>query len=296
MSKYTINWILLVILSAVWGGAFTLNKEALKNFGPELIVAGRLIIGSIVLAALVYFLYKKIRFEFNQIKYFLFMSIVGIVAPFLFIVYGQKNLDSSLAGILMAIMPISTLVLAHSFLSDEYMTKRKLTGFLLAFFGVIILIMPNEISVQEGYTEKIYSELMVIFGAVLYSAAAVYGKRFKNTDPLNASTGTIFLSALIMLIYLYLFVDVDKNFVTIFSSIPILLLGVFCTAFATILYFHILQTSGATFLSVMNYLIPGWAIIFGIIFFEEKILWNYLVGLLVIISGIRISQKDIHLH
>ena len=80
-----------------------------------------------------------------------------------------------------------------------------------------------------------------------------------------------------------------------FSSIPIILLGVFCTAIATILYFQILQTSGASFLSIMNYLIPAWAIIFGVIFFNEKILWNYFFGLFIIILGIKISQKDVEL-
>ena len=126
MRIYTINWILLMILSAVWGGAFTLNKQALNNFTPELIVAGRLIIGSIILILLVYFIYKKVRFEYKQIKYFLVMSIVGIVAPFLFIAHGQKNIDSALAGILMSIMPISTLLLAH--VKADHVTISVLGG------------------------------------------------------------------------------------------------------------------------------------------------------------------------
>ena len=296
MRIYTINWILLIILSAVWGGAFTLNKQALNNFTPELIVAGRLIIGSIILILLVYFIYKKVRFEYKQIKYFLVMSIVGIVAPFLFIAHGQKNIDSALAGILMPIMPISTLLLAHFFLRNENITRKKIIGFFLAFLGVTILILPNKFSFQAEYLNNLYSQLMVIFGAILYSAAAVYGKRYKNTDPLSASTGTIFFSAIIMFIYLSLFESIDENFINVFKSTPIISLGVFCTALATILYFHILQTSGATFVSIMNYLIPVWAILFGVIFFEEKILWNYLIGLLIIIFGIQISQKDIYIH
>ena len=196
MRIYTINWILLIILSAVWGGAFTLNKQALNNFTPELIVAGRLIIGSIILILLVYFIYKKIRFEYKQIKYFLVMSIVGIVAPFLFIAHGQKNIDSALAGILMSIMPISTLLLAHFYLRNENITRKKIIGFFLAFLGVTILILPNKFSFQAESLNNFYSQLMVIFGAILYSAAAVYGKRYKNTDPLSASTGTIFFSTL----------------------------------------------------------------------------------------------------
>jgi len=68
------------------------------------------------------------------------------------------------------------------------------------------------------------------------------------------------------------------------------ILGVFCTAFATIIYFQILQSSGATFISIMNYLIPVWAIFFGVIFFNEDVSWNYLVGLIIVILGIQISQ------
>jgi drug/metabolite transporter (DMT)-like permease len=295
MRTYTINWILLIVLSAVWGGAFTLNKQALNSFTPELIVTGRLIIGSVILTLLIYFIYKKIKFRFNQIGYFLVMSIVGIVAPFLFIAYGQQNIDSALAGILMSVMPISTLMLAHLFLNNERMTKKKLLGFILAFLGIIVLLMPNKTIFGGELREELYSELMVVLGAILYSAAAVYGKKYKNTDPLNASAGTIFFSAVIMFIYLSLFEGIDAGLLEAFSSTPIIFLGVFCTALATILYFHILQTSGATFVSIMNYLIPIWAIVFGVIFFKEKILWNYLIGLLIIILGIQISERDIYL-
>ena len=112
---------------------------------------------------------------------------------------------------------------------------------------------------------------MVVLGAILYSAAAVYGKKFKNTDPLNASAGTILFSAIIMLVYLLLFERGNIELIGTFTSIPIILLGVFCTALATILYFHILQTSGATFVSIMNYLIPIWAIVFGVIFFSNNL-------------------------
>lgn len=293
MRIYTINWILLMILSAIWGGAFTLNKQALNNFSPELIVTGRLIIGSIILVLLVYLIQKRIKFHFQQLGYFLVMSVIGIVVPFLLIAHGQKNIDSALAGILMSTMPISTLILAHFFLSDESMTRKKIIGFTLAFLGIVILIFPDKINYEGNYLENLYSQLMVILGAILYSAAAVYGKRYKNTDALNASTGTILFSAIIMFIYLYFFVSIDESFVMVFKSWSIILLGVFCTAVATILYFQILQTSGASFLSIMNYLIPAWAIVFGVIFFNEKILWNYFFGLLIIILGIKISQKDV---
>lgn len=292
MTPYTTNWILLLLLSAIWGGAFTLNKFALEAYTPEFLVAGRLVIASIILLGFVLIVSRKIDLAFSNWRYYFFMSIVGIVAPFLLISHGQIDIDSSLAGILMSTMPISTLILSHFFLDDESMTNKKLAGFLVAFIGIIILIMPDKNIVEENFIDGIYSELMVIGGAILYSFAAVYGKRFRITNPLNASTGVILYSAIIMLIYLIFNFDLAP---TVYASsnhiIAVIILGVFCTAIATIIYFQILQSSGATFISIMNYLIPIWAILFGVIFFKEDVSWNYFLGLIIIIFGIQLSQN-----
>jgi drug/metabolite transporter (DMT)-like permease len=291
MTSYTTNWILLMLLSAIWGGAFTLNKFALEAYSPEVLVTGRLLIASIVLLGFVLIIFKKINIDLSNWRYYFFMSIVGIVAPFLLISYGQIGIDSSLAGILMSTMPISTLILSHFFLDDENMTKKKLIGFLVAFTGIIILIMPDKNIIENNFIDGIYSELMVISGAILYSFAAVYGKRFKITNPLNASTGVILYSAVIMSIYIMLNFDLTPHSYGDYKHITaVVILGVFCTAIATIIYFQILQSSGATFISIMNYLIPVWAILFGVIFFNEDVSWNYLVGLIIVILGIQLSQ------
>ena len=292
MNTYTINWILLLLLSAIWGGAFTLNKYALEAYSPEILVTGRLLVASLALILIVLVIFKKVKINPSDWRYYLFMSIVGIVAPFLLISYGQLGIDSSLAGILMSTMPISTLILSHFFLDDERMTKTKLIGFLIAFIGIVILIMPGKNTLHTSMLDGLSSELMVISGAILYSFAAVYGKRFKITDPLNASTGVTLYSAVIMLIYLIFNPSIIPNDFGDMSHLSaVLILGIFCTAIATIIYFQILQSSGATFISMMNYLIPVWAILFGVIFFNENTVWNYFIGLLIIIFGIQLSQN-----
>ncbi len=281
-----------MILSAIWGGAFTLNKLALNFYSPEFIVLARLIIGTFVLLLLLMIIYKKITISLKDWQYYLFMSTVGIVVPFILIVYGQQQIDSSLAGILMATMPISTIILSHFFLNDEKLTKRKFAGFIIAFIGIAILIIKDFTKIEINILSDISSELMVMSGAILYSCSAVYGKRYKHTDPLSASTGTIFFSSIIMLFYLVIFTPTEFNNIDLYNSTSLILLGVFCTAIATIIYFQILQTSGASFISIMNYLIPIWAILFGVIFFQEQIFLNYIIGLMLVILGINISQKD----
>ena len=147
------NWFLLILLSAIWGGAFTLNKMALDSFTPEVIVAGRLISGSVFLVALIYFLYKRFSINLAQVNYYLFMSLVGIVIPFIAIITGQKNIDSAMAGILMATMPISTILLSHLFLDDEKMNKQKFIGFIISFLGVFILIYRDDLFIDNSISE-----------------------------------------------------------------------------------------------------------------------------------------------
>ena len=285
------NWFLLILLSAIWGGAFTLNKMALDSFTPEVVVAGRLISGSVFLVALIYFLYKRFSINLAQVNYYLFMSLVGIVIPFIAIITGQKNIDSAMAGILMATMPISTILLSHLFLDDEKMNKQKFIGFIISFLGVFILIYRDDLFIDNSISETFESQLLVILGATLYAFAAIYGKKYKITDPLSASTGTILFATFFMTIYL-IFIDQSKpSYSNLLLDMNILLLGVLCTAIATVIYFQILQSEGASFISMMNFLIPLWAILFGIIILNDQFSWNYILGLLVILFGIKLANS-----
>ena len=290
MNLFKTNWFLLILLSAVWGGAFTLNKLALDSYTPEVIVAGRLIVGSAFLIVLVYFMYKRFTINFSQLNYYLFMSLVGIVIPFIAIINGQKNIDSAMAGILMATMPITTIMLSHFFLVDEKMNKQKFIGFIISFFGVFVLIYRDNLFINNSFSSTLESQLLVMLGSTLYSVAAIYGKRYKMTDPVSASTGTILFATFFMTIYLLFIDDSNPNLSQLMLNTNILLLGILCTAIATIIYFQILQTSGASFLSIMNFLIPLWAILFGILILDDAFSWNYILGLLVILLGIKLAN------
>ena len=291
MNLFKTNWFLLILLSAVWGGAFTLNKLALDSYTPEVIVAGRLIVGSVFLIVLVYFMYKRFTINFSQLNYYLFMSLVGIVIPFIAIINGQKHIDSAMAGILMATMPITTIMLSHFFLVDEKMNKQKFIGFIISFFGVFILIYRDNLFINNSFSSTLESQLLVMLGSTLYSVAAIYGKKYKMTDPVSASTGTILFATFFMIIYLLFIDDSNPNLGELMLNTNILLLGILCTAIATIIYFQILQTSGASFLSIMNFLIPLWAILFGILILDDAFSWNYILGLAVILLGIKLANS-----
>ncbi len=220
------------------------------------------------------------------------MSLVGIVIPFIAIITGQKNIDSAMAGILMATMPISTILLSHIFLDDEKMNKQKFIGFIISFLGVFLLIYRDDLFKDNSISETFESQLLVMLGATLYAFAAIYGKKYKITDPLSASTGTILFATFFMTIYLIFIDNSNPNYFDLMFDLNILLLGILCTAIATVIYFQILQTEGASFLSIMNFLIPLWAILFGIIVLSDQFSWNYIFGLLVILFGIKLANSN----
>ena len=291
MNLFKTNWFLLILLSAIWGGAFTLNKIALDLYTPEVIVAGRLIVGSAFLIVLIYFIYKRFTFNLSQLNYYLFMSLVGIVIPFIAIINGQRNIDSAMAGILMATMPITTILLSHFFLVDEKINQQKFIGFLISFFGVFILIYREDLFINNSFSTTLISQLQVMLGSTLYSIAAIYGKKYKMTDPVSASTGTILFATFFMLIYLIFIDESNVSIPMLLVNYNILLLGILCTAIATIIYFQILQTAGASFLSIMNFLIPLWAILFGILILNDTFSWNYIFGLIIILAGIKLANS-----
>lgn len=291
MNLFKTNWFLLILLSAIWGGAFTLNKVALDLYTPEVIVAGRLIVGSAFLIVLIYFIYKRFSINLSQLNYYLFMSLVGIVIPFIAIINGQRNIDSAMAGILMATMPITTILLSHFFLVDEKINQQKFIGFLISFFGVFILIYREDLFINNSFSTTLVSQLQVMLGSTLYSIAAIYGKKYKMTDPVSASAGTILFATFFMLIYLIFIDESNVSIPVLLVNYNILLLGILCTAIATIIYFQILQTAGASFLSIMNFLIPLWAILFGILILNDAFSWNYIFGLIIILAGIKLANS-----
>ena len=95
-----------------------------------------------------------------------------------------------------------------------------------------------------------------------------------------------------MTIYLIFIDNSNPNYFDLMLDLNILLLGILCTAIATVIYFQILQTEGASFLSIMNFLIPLWAILFGIIVLSDQFSWNYIFGLLVILFGIKLANSN----
>jgi drug/metabolite transporter (DMT)-like permease len=285
-----VEWALLLSLVAMWGSSFMFNKLAVASVPPATVVAGRLALGTITLLVLVYARGLRLPPLGPIWGAYALLGFLGNALPFFLIAWGQQVVDSALAGILMAAMPLATLVLAHFVVHGEHMTTNRLAGFVLGFLGIVFLMEPAAVAGIGGAAIQILAQLAVLGGALCYSANSVLARLLIKTDFLVAATGTLLVAAALMLPIALLH---DKPW-TLHPSgaslASIVWLGVGPTAIATICYFRLISSAGPTFMSLVNYLSPAIAVFLGVTLLGEKPGVAAYAGLTCILLGIAISQ------
>ena len=284
------EWALLLALVAMWGSSFMFNKLAVASVPPATVVAGRLTLGALTLLVLVYGRGLRLPPLGPIWGAYALLGFLGNALPFFLIAWGQQVVDSALAGILMAAMPLATLVLAHFVVQGERMTPQRTTGFILGFVGIVFLMEPAAVAGLGGAAIHIVSQLAVLGGALCYSANSVLARLMIKSDFLSAATGTLVIAALIMLPIALRYDEPWALQPSGGSIASIVWLGVGPTAIATICYFRLISSAGPTFMSLVNYLSPAIAVFLGVTLLGEKPGVAAYAGLMCILLGIALSQ------
>jgi len=286
------DWLYLLTLVAIWGSAFMVTRIALESFPPATLTALRLCLGAIALIASLPFINRHhLKLNRRLLGFFILMAIIGNSTPFFLISWGQQHVNSGLAGILMAIMPLATLFLAHFYLPNEPLTRKKLIGFTLGFLGIIVLMGPNALLEIKTAGITSLAQLAILGGALCYAAGTIIARLRPESDDLLTATAVLIIGSLMMLPVSLSIETPWVKPVSIQTGLALLFLGLVATAIATFVYFRLLRLAGATFVSQINYLIPLWALVAGAIFLDEKITWNSLVALVLILAGIAVAQS-----
>ena len=184
------------------------------------------------------------------------MVLTGNCVPFWLISWGQQGIDSGLAGILMAVMPITTLVLAHFFVRGERLNGAKAMGFGLGFVGVVALAGPNALLELRGTGTALLYELAILGGAVLYAVNAIVARRRPKGDALAAAAGVMIVGSIIMVPAAFSGGAPWPATIGGEAAAALAFLGIASTAAATVVFFKLIAIAGPTFVSLINYLIP----------------------------------------
>jgi len=280
------DWLILVVLAAIWGGAFLFIGIAVKHVQPLTYVWLRLTI-----AAIAMWTYLKVRRQSLGLPRqvwgaILLLALLNNALPFTLFGWGQTHIASGLASILNATTPIWGVVVAHFLTHDERMSPRKLAGVLLGFGGVATMIGPSLLS---DIGTNALAQLACVTASLSYALAAVWARRFRRigVSPLSVTTGQLTAGAIVML-PLSMFVDQPwtRAFPPLGAWAAITALALFCTAFGYVLYFRLIDRAGATNALLVTLLVPPVAIVLGALFLNETLAPQDFLGLALIALGL----------
>ena len=284
------EWMLLVLLSVVWGGSFFFNGIALQEFPTLSIVTARVGLAALALLFLMKMMGQGIQLNRQILKAFFGMSFLNNVVPFSLIVWGQQHIASGVASILNATTPLFTMLVAHWFTTDEKINPRRLLGVLTGMGGVGLMMGLDSME-SSGF--HLLGQSAILLAAFSYGLAGVYGKRFAQLEipPLATATGQLCASSMILI---PLTLWIDQPWTMTIPSIEgmgsLLGIALLSTALAYVIYFRLLKTAGATNLLLVTLLIPVSAIILGVFLLDESLEPQHLSGMAVISLGLLIMD------
>ncbi|HVM21856.1 MAG TPA: DMT family transporter [Sphingomicrobium sp.] len=280
------DWLTLVSLALIWGGAFFFIDVAVTHVPPLTYVWLRLSI-----AALGMWLFLAARREPLGLPRevwgaILLLALLNNAVPFALFGWGQTHIASGLASILNATTPIWGVIVAHLLTRDELLNPRKIAGVLLGFAGVATMIGPSLLSTVGT---NALAQLACVAASLCYALAAVWARRFRKlgVSPFSVTTGQLTAGALVMLPVSLL---VDQPWTR--PSPPlgawgaIAALALVCSAFGYVLYFRLIDRAGATNALLVTLLVPPVAILLGAILLSERLAAQDFAGLALIAAGL----------
>ncbi len=281
------DWAGLAALALIWGTAFAFIGVAVETVSPLGVAAGRIWVAALALCVALRLSGYRFPARGRIWLHFLVLGIVGNALPFYLISWGQRSVPSGVAGILMTMNPLVTLVLAHFFVRGEPITGARTAGFLLGSAGIVVLMGPGALA---GLGSDLLHQGAVLGGALCYAVNAILTRRMPDTHPFVASTCVLLVASLAIAPAIFVAGGSLTGTPSVGSLLSVVWLGLVPTAVATIVYFRIVRSAGPTFLSLVNYPVPIIAVGTGALFLAERPGANALVALGLILAGVALTQ------
>ncbi|MBL8057484.1 MAG: DMT family transporter [Anaerolineales bacterium] len=292
------DWGAFALLGVIWGSSFLWIKvgqgEPLLGlavpagataFSPFLLVAFRLLFGLLGMVVVLAWQRPALPRDPRTLLAFLFMGVFNTALPFVLITWGETLIDSSLASILNATVPLFTILFAHFWLHDEKITASRLVGLAVGFGGVVILVSRD--LAPGGLGGNIWGQAAVIAAAVSYAVALTFSRRYlRNQKPAVQS----FMVLLFADALLWVATPVAQWPLTLPTSplawFAVAWLGLLGSCVAYLLFFHLNNAWGPTRASLVTYTFPVIGLLLGVALLGERPDWRLLAGSALVISGI----------
>ena len=280
------HWIVFILLGLIWSTSFLWIKIGVREVGPMPLVAFRMSFGAITAVAIA--LHQKVTWprDWKTWGTFAILGPTSLAIPIFFISWGERTIDSAVASILNATVPLFTIVIAHIWLNDDKMTFQKILGLLVGFAGVVVLLSKD---LNASAQNSLVGQGAVILAAVFYAWSAVFARKAtQHVAGLARGASPLITAALFMWLTAPF---IEKPFLV--PTLPItwvaaLWLGILGSGLAMLMFYYLLHEVGPTRATLVTYLFPIGGVIFGVIFLDEHLSWQLLAGTLLIVSSLAV--------
>jgi len=290
VSRY---WPMLLLLAAVWGASYLFIKVAVDEIAPAPMMAFRTLVAGLVLVGYVAWRLgsdRAVRELRAAWRHCLVLGVLNAALPFWLIAWGEQHIDSGLAAVVQASVPIFNALLVLRFLPHERLNGTRATGLAIGLAGVAVVTGIN----PHGGWWAIAGALAIVASSLSYAGAGVYGQRaVSGTAGPVLAAGSMLVGAVILLPFaLFRLPETAPGWEATASLLALTLAG---TAFAQLVLFRMLALHGSARLALVTYLMPGFAIVYGAVLLEEAITIAMLAGLALILGGVALASGAVRL-
>jgi drug/metabolite transporter (DMT)-like permease len=278
------HWIVFILLGLIWSTSFLWIKIGVQEIGPMALVAFRVLFGAVTALAIA--MVQKVQWprDAKTWRNFAILGAASLAIPFFLISWGERTIDSAVASILNATVPLFTILIAHVWLNDDKITVQKALGLLVGFGGVVVLL-SKDLNVSSH--SSVLGQGAVILAAIFYAWSAVFARRStqhvaglaRGAAPLITATIFMWLTAPLL----------EKPFQI--PTLPLtwvaaLWLGILGSGLAMLMFYYLIHEIGPTRATLVTYLSPIGGVVFGVIFLDEYLSWQLLAGTFLILGSL----------
>ena len=279
---------LLLIVGGIWGASYLFIKVAVREIEPTAMMDLRLLLAAAVLLPILA-VRLGLKGSVQEIRSTgtgaFILGVTNMAFPFVLIAWGEKHIDSGVAAIANATVPIFVAILAIRFNPSEQVRGVRLAGVVLGLVGVGILTGLH----PQGGWWGVAGTLAVVVASLSYASANLFTQhRFPRTSPLVITTASTLTASLVLLPFALLQLpDAMPSWKALAS---VAALGLAGTALALLFFYAMLARYGASRASLVTYLLPPFALFYGLVFLDERMTLNAVLGLLLILAGVALGS------
>lgn len=282
---------LLALLALLWGPSFYVIKVGLRGIPPISLAAGRVAIAGVLLYGFVRLRGGRMPSDPIFWRKFAVMGILANVIPFSLLMIGETLATSALAAIFNGFVPIVTAVTAHLVIPDEKMNLRSSIALLTGFGGILLIFLPT---LSEGLSgnDTLLGMLAFTGMSIGYGVSVVYSRTQLRGYPAYVGPTAQLLSASLFLIPIALAFEFDALVMPdLESTVALVWLAVVATALAYVVYYRLVDIAGATFVSLVTFLLPPLGVLFGVLLLDEAVGLGSIIGCALILVGVGLVRK-----